>query len=287
MKDLKSEHPVIISASRRTDIPAFYSDWLINIFQKGEMLWKNPFNPNQKRYVYFNKTRAVIFWSKNPLQLIDKLNFFDQKGIHYYFQYTLNNYPEYLEPCTQDLNDRIDIFKKIVDRTGKKNVIWRFDPVVITDKIDEDCIYNSILSTGQRLKGYAERLVISFLKLYPRVKKKLEKAGIQCKEISNENKVSIFKNIGHIARQLGLEVMSCAEPLNINNELGNIGIKKGRCIDPDIMKELFNTDKVLMAYLETAKKDKGQRKECGCIQSIDVGTYNTCKHHCLYCYANW
>ncbi len=286
MEDLKQEHPAIISASRRTDIPAFHSDWLINAFKKGRMVWKNPFNPEQKKYIHFDKTLLVVFWSKNPLQIIDKLDFFDNRGINYYFQYTLNHYPEYLEPGIPGLNDRIDMFRKIVDNSGKRNVVWRFDPIVLSDRINEKKIYDSILSIGKELKGYADRLMISFLQLYPKVNKRMKKAGGQYKKMSNEEKVDIFKTIGNIGSQLGLEVMSCAEPLNMNSELGSIGIKKGGCIDPEIIKGLFNTDEVLMKHLEKAKKDKGQRKECGCIESIDIGTYNTCKHHCLYCYAN-
>lgn len=286
MEDLKQEHPAIISASRRTDIPAFHSDWFIDIFKNGRIVWKNPFNPEQKKCIYFDKTSLIVFWTKNPLQIIDKLDFFAKKGINYYFQYTLNDYPEYLEPGIPSLNDRIDMFKKIVDNSGKRNVIWRFDPIVLCDRINEKYIYDSILSIGKELKGYADRLMISFLQLYPKVKKRMKKAGIQCKEISNEGKVNIFKNIGDIGNQLGMEAMSCAEPLNMDSELESIGIKKGRCIDPEIIEGLFNTDEVLMAHLKDTKKDKGQRKECGCIESIDIGTYNTCKHHCLYCYAN-
>ena len=286
MENLKAEHPIIVSASRRTDLPAFYTDWLMQIFKEGRMIWTNPFNLVQKKYIYFDKTRVVIFWSKNPSPLVDRLDFFNKKGIHYYFQFTLNHYPEYLEPNMPGLDKRIDLFKRIVDKTGMRNVVWRFDPVVLTDRIDKNYIYDSILLTGRKLKGYVERLMISFIYLYPKVKKRLKKSGIYYKEINDKEKLNILKKIGQIGKSLGLEVMSCAEPLNMNNDLEGIGIKKGRCIDRDIIKRLFNADKALMEHLGTVKKDKGQRKECGCIESIDIGTYNTCRHNCLYCYAN-
>ncbi len=285
MNQLKKEHPIIISASRRTDLPAFYTDWLISIFKKGCMIWKNPFNPSQKKEIYLNKTRLIVFWSKNPTLLADNLDLFNKKGIHYYFQFTLNPYPEYLEPNLPALDKRIDLFKKIVDKSGMKNVIWRFDPIFLSKDIDENYIYDSILSIGKKLDGYAEQMVISFVQLYSKVKKKLKKAGIICSEITNDKKINILKKIGRINKQLNLEITSCAEPLNMNNELESIGIKKGSCIGPDIIKRLFSQDKILPGHIEKVKKDKGQRKECGCIRSIDIGSYNTCSHNCIYCYA--
>ena len=285
MNNLKEEHPGIISASRRSDIPAFYSDWIIKLFKQGSMIWKNPFNPGQKKIIYLDNTRVIVFWSKNPYTLIDKLNFFNNRGIKYYFQFTLNKYPQYLEPKIPSLKNRIDTFKKLVDRLGTGKVIWRFDPIILTDKINENYIYESLQIIGNSLKGYTDRLMVSFIHLYSKVIKKLKKAGIKYKEISQEKKINMLKNISHIGEKLDMDIFTCAEPLNINNELNNIGIKKGSCIDKFLMKKIFAPDIELMDYLEKVKKDKGQRKECGRIQSIDIGNYNTCRHHCLYCYA--
>ncbi|MBU1076729.1 MAG: DUF1848 domain-containing protein [Spirochaetes bacterium] len=286
MSDLKEEHPLIISASRRTDLPAWHSDWLLDIFKKQKVVWKNPFNPTYKKKICFDNTRIVVFWSKYPEPLINKLDFFDKKEIRYYFQFTLNDYPVELEMDLPSLSTRIDCLKKLVDRIGKGRVVWRFDPIILTDKINPDYIFNSIRSIGDQVQGYVERLMISFICFYPKVKKRLHKAGIQYKENTDENKLELYKKIGKIGKDLGIQVMSCADPLNINNELAGKNIEKGRCVDALLIKKMFSDDQDFIEKLDLLKKDKGQRKECGCIQSVDIGSYNTCRHHCMYCYAN-
>jgi len=248
-------------------------------------IWKNPFNPLQKKLIKFDNLKFIILWSKYPVSLVKYSTFLKKKNLNYYLLYTLNDYPKALEPKIPNINIRIDLFKKLVDINKQKNIVWRFDPIIITDKITEEKIYNSLIFINKKLKGYFNRLIVSMITLYPKVKKRLTKQNIKFKQLTDEEKLRIYKNIGKIGKEFNIEIMSCAEKLNINNELEKYNIKKGKCIDPELIKKLFPEDTKLIQYTNELKKDTGQRKECGCIKTLDIGSYNTCKFKCLYCYA--
>lgn len=287
MQDLlKNEvFPLVISASRRSDIPAFYFDWLIKSFEERYLLWKNPFNPLQQKVIHLNSVKCIVFWTKNPGQIINKLKYFNNKNIHYYFLYTINGYDAQFEPYMLKLEDRINIFKKLVESIGLEKVIWRFDPIIITNDINEQNIYDDIYKIGSSLKGFTKKLILSFIQYYPKVKKRFLKNQIQIKEITNIDKDRILINIGKICEEIGIEALTCAEEINMHNEYKQFGIIKNKCIDDELMKSLFYNDLDFIKALTLLKKDKGQRKACGCITSIDIGQYNTCKFNCLYCYA--
>ncbi len=291
--------PVIISASRSTDIPAFYSEWFINRLKKGYIKWINPFN-RASQYVSFEKTRAIVFWSKNPKPLISHLDEIDKKGINYYFQFTLNDY-EYddLEPNVPILKERIATFKELSNKIGKEKVIWRFDPLILTDKINIEKLLGKVRRVGSEIHNYTEKLVISFADItpYSKVQRNLRKSGIMYNEFDEEGMRKIAEGIQEINKDWNLEVCTCAEITN----LSKYNIKHNKCVDDVLMMKIFNGDKILMKFLgveddkqltfgndETNNlKDKGQRLQCGCIVSKDVGQYNTCPHLCVYCYANY
>lgn len=171
-----AQAPVIISASRSTDIPAFYADWFFHRLEKGYCAWTNPFNGVQS-YVSFQNMRFVVFWSKNPRPLLPLLHKLDERGIGYYIQYTLNDYvKEGLERGVPPLDERIDTFKRLVDQIGFGRVIWRFDPLMLTDRITTDDLLKKIENIGNQLKGYTERMVFSFADIssYKKVKANLE-----------------------------------------------------------------------------------------------------------------
>ena len=154
--------PVIISASRATDIPAFYSDWFFDRLAKGYVRWRNPFNAKDS-YVSFANTRFVVFWSKNPAPLIPNLHILRERGIGCYVQYTLNDYEkDGLESNVPALQHRIDTFKRLVDTLGEGSVVWRFDPLVLTDTISEELLLVKIDIIAEHLRGYTENLVFSF-----------------------------------------------------------------------------------------------------------------------------
>ncbi|MDQ5909938.1 MAG: hypothetical protein QG599_2033 [Pseudomonadota bacterium] len=288
--------PVIISASRATDIPRFFSKWFHNRLLAGYMRWTNPFNANQMQYVSFHKTRVIVFWSKNPDRLIRYLPEVEARGINYYFQFTLNDYEqEGLEPNVAPLAQRVETFKNLVERLGKKRVIWRYDPLMLTDTLTIDVLLDRIASLANQLQGCTERLVISFADIgsYKKVQNNLAREKVRYREFTPELMTELAQRLSVLNREWGLKIATCAEGI----DLAQFGIEHNRCIDDNLMIEIFREDQALMDFLgykadlfadpsQPYLKDKGQRKVCGCIVSKDIGIYDTCHHLCTYCYAN-
>ena len=299
---IDAQAPIIISASRSTDIPAFYADWFIERLKAGYVKWKNPFN-GVPLYVTFSKARLIVFWSKNPKPIISHLNFINEKIPNYYFQFTLNDYDkERLEPNVPNVASRIETFIQLSERIGKEKVIWRFDPLILTDKIGIDELLKKVENIGNQLKGYTEKMVFSFadIKLYKKVQNNLRKSSINYQEF-NEGRMNDFAlGLRQLNRNWNYEIGTCAEKI----DLEKYGIIHNKCVDDDLMMKLFPNDKILMDFLgvkiappdifnpigliekKKNNKDKGQREFCGCIFSKDIGEYNTCPHLCEYCYAN-
>ena len=308
--------PVIISASRSTDIPAFYAKWFFSRLKKGYCVWYNPFN-QQPMYISFNKCKVIIFWTKNPEPIIPYLPELDKRGIHYYFQVTLNDYmQEGFEPNVPPVAKRIETFKKLSQVIGKDRVIWRFDPLIVTPQLTPRMLLSRIWHIGNALKGYTDKLVFSFVdvKAYRKVQNNLiketsyfTKEDVEEAEMSDNQRMEIVDGLvklREIWKQDGwdLQMSTCAEDM----ELSQYGIEHNCCIDGEFMKRIFADDEELVYYLHTGRlperdlfgeipplpgkpknlKDKGQRKICGCMVSKDIGMYNTCRHFCVYCYAN-
>ena len=315
-KTVEATAPVIISASRSTDIPAFYAKWLFNRLTKGYCVWYNPFN-QQPMYISFKNCKVMVFWTKNPKPIIPYLSELDKRGIHYYFQVTLNDYVnEGFEPNVPPVSKRIEVFKKLSQMIGKERIIWRFDPLIVTPQLTPRMLLTRIWHIVNELKGYTDKLVFSFVdvKAYRKVQNNLiketvffTKEDVKKAEMMDEQRMEIVEGLvklREIWMQGGwnLQIATCAEDM----ELSQYGIEHNRCIDDELMKRIFADDKELVYYLHTGKlperdifdeippipekvknlKDKGQRKICGCMVSKDIGMYNTCRHFCVYCYAN-
>lgn len=297
-----AQAPIIVSASRSTDIPAFYSDWLIQRMNDGYVKWKNPFNGTYL-HVSFNKARLIVFWSKNPRPILSHLSYFDEKIKNYYFQFTLNDYDrEKLEPNVPNVQSRIDTFLQLSERIGKSKVIWRFDPLVLTDELGIDELLRKIEHIGNQLKNHTEKFVFSFadIKVYKKVQNNLRKNSIKYQEFNERLMNEFAGGLQKLNHGWNFKIGTCAEKINLEK----YGIMHNKCIDDDLIIELFPNDKILMDFLgvkviqgdllnpniriEKRKdnKDKGQREFCGCISSKDIGEYNTCPHLCEYCYAN-
>lgn len=308
--------PVIISASRSTDIPAFFARWFINRLAKGYCVWYNPFN-QQPMYISFKNTKVVVFWTKNPEPIIQYLPELDARGIKYYFQYTLNDYEaEGFEPNVRPLEERIETFKKLSQLIGKEKVIWRFDPLIISQELTPRKLLQKIFRIGNKIKGYTDKLVFSFVdvKAYRKVQNNLIKEtglyvreNVACAEPDGALRDELVSGLAKLRdhwRNEGwnIELATCGEDVNLEK----YAIQHNKCIDGDLMERIFTDDKELLFYLKTGKlpepdlfgsipeipikgknlKDKGQRKACGCMISKDIGMYNTCRHFCVYCYAN-
>lgn len=304
-KPVKAQAPLIVSASRSTDIPAFYADWFLHRLKVGYSAWTNPFN-GVKCYVAYNNTRLIVFWSKNPKPLLAEggcLDYLAEKGINTYIQYTLNDYvAEKLERGVPALQERIDTFKRLVDRLGFGKVIWRFDPMILTDTIGTDELLSKAQNIGDQLKGYTEKMVFSYadIRTYRKVQANLTKSCINFREFEEVDMHAIARGLSELNRAWKFTLATCGEKI----ELAPYGIVHNKCIDDDLMIKHFSDDQRLMDFLgieivrgnlfdsngtiikHKDNKDKGQREFCGCIVSKDIGEYNTCPHMCEYCYAN-
>lgn len=280
-----AQAPLIISASRATDIPAFYADWFFRRLDKGYLRWRNPFS-RQENYVSFKNSRFIVFWSKNPAPLLPQLSTLKERGIGCYIQYTLNDYEyEGLEPNVPTLTQRIDTFRRLVDALGLGAVVWRFDPLILTDRINIDTLLQKIASIADALVGHTEKLVFSFadIESYKKVSRNLRLNSINYQEWDGESMREFALRLSILNRDnWNFRLATCAERI----DLSEYGIVHNRCIDPNLISRLAPDDAILQNFLYNAKTDNGQRKTCGCILSKDIGAYNTCPHGCLYCYAN-
>lgn len=297
-----AQAPVIVSASRSTDIPTFYADWFVERWKKGYIKWKNPFN-GVPLYVSFKNAKVVVFWTKNPKPMFKHLDFLNEKVKNFYFQFSLNDYDkEGYEGKVPRLENRINTFKELSNRIGKERVVWRFDPLLLTTEIDIKELLRRLENIGNQIHSFTNKLVFSFadISIYKKVVSNMNKANIDYIEFSPDTMIEFAEGLNKLNKKWNLELATCAEKF----DLDKYGIIHNKCVDDDLMIKLFSHDKELMKFLgvefteptlfedgenfiKTKKlKDKGQREACGCIMSKDIGEYNTCPHECVYCYAN-
>ncbi len=279
--------PVVLSASRATDVPAFYAEWFLNRLRAGFFRWRNPFHPAQTQIVSVARTRAIVFWTKHPARLEPHLDELDRRGFHYYFQYTVNDYEaEGFEPGVPPLAERIACFRRLAARLGPERVVWRLDPLLLTDRLGVPELLARAARLAERLAPATRRLMFSFADLagYPAVRRNLARAGVCAREFAPAEMEEFARGLAEINRAHGLELATCAEEI----DLAAWGIAHGRCVDGALLARLGPDDAALMEFLgsRAARKDKGQRAACGCLASKDVGRYRTCPHACVYCYAN-
>jgi DNA repair photolyase len=275
---------MIISASRRTDIPAFYADWFMKRIKEGYLFVQNPYNAHKHSRVNLSKEAvdAIVFWTKNPQPLMKHLDALSSMGYKYYFQFTLTGYPSVIEPSVPKFDKIIPIFKELSSKIGKEKVVWRFDPIIISDITSEEYILDNFKKIAHQLRNHTQRVMISFADFYKKVVKNLEKleseAHIKFADINlNIDKINrISSHMAEIAHQNSMQIYTCSEEY----DLSRYGIQHGKCIDDELLKQLFG-------LVLTVSKDKNQRADCGCVQSQDIGQYNSCIHDCVYCYANF
>jgi len=267
---------MILSVSRRTDIPAFYSEWFFKRIQAGYVMVRNPMNRNQVSKISLESdvVDCFVFWTKNPEEMLGKLYLLDQMSYNYYFQFTLNPYGKDIEKNVPQKNEITDTFIRLSEKIGKNKVIWRYDPILLTEKITTDYHVRYFEYLAKKLKDYTEKCIISFVDLYKKCQRNLK--VIKPLDFNDDIKRLLSEKILGIAKSYGLKLETCAEDI----ELSDIGIPHGKCIDDNLISQICK------GKIELGK-DKNQREACGCITSIDIGEYNTCRHNCLYCYANY
>lgn len=266
---------MIISASRRTDIPSFYSDWFFNRIKEGFVYVRNPMNIHRIGKVALTPDviDGIVLWTKNPLPMLHRLNELD--SYNYYFQFTLNSYQTDAEQNIPSKNDVIiPAFQRLSDILGPDRVIWRYDPIFLSEKYTMGYHLEYFEKIARRLKGYTKKCTISFIDYYRNTVNNAKNLNIIT--LSEDNKVLIGKDLSEIASMYDLSMESCAEGI----DLSPYGIAHAKCIDDKLLEKIAG-------YTLKIEKDKSQRLECGCVSSVDIGMYNTCKNGCKYCYANY
>jgi hypothetical protein len=276
--------PVIISASRSTDIPAFYGSWFMKRLEAGYVRWVNPWN-GRSSYVSLREVRLIVFWTKNPAPFLPHLREIEGSGIPYYFHFSLNDYEgENLEPGVPPLAERIATFRRLSDKIGRERVLWRFDPLVVTPSLSPERLLARIRTVGDNLTGYTDRLTIGFMTDYAKTQRNLRRAGIASTGWSGAEKTTFMVCLAEYLAGRNISGVTCAEESNN----GESGITAGKCIDDRLARSLWGNDRRLADFLDVYanSKDTGQRKGCRCLPAKDIGRYDTCGHACRYCYAN-
>ncbi len=266
---------MILSASRRTDIPNYYSDWFINRIKEGFLYVRNPMNAHQISRIDLSPdvVDCIVFWTKNPANMIEKLEHL--KNYVYYFQFTLTGYGKDVEPNLPDKREElIPTFKRLSQKIGKEKVIWRYDPILISRRYTTDYHLKAFEEIASNLADYTEKVMISFVDFYSKTQRNAREIDIR--QMTNEEMVSIAGKMAQIASKYNLIIETCAEQINLQEA----GIQHGSCIDKKLIERILGCKLIV-------EKDKNQREECGCFESVEVGAYNTCLNGCKYCYANF
>lgn len=266
---------MIISASRRTDIPAFYAEWFLNRLKSGYVLVRNPYNPKQVTKIDLSPeiVDCIVFWTKDPRSMMLKLDEIDKQGYAYYFHYTLTSYDNTLEKRVPDVQASLKTFKELSRIIGSERVVWRYDPVLLTDKYRPDDHSKCFKYIARELQGYTEKCIISFIDMYKKCERNLK--GVNLRSIDVDLMQKMARRFAEIAGEHSLSIASCAEEICLEEW----GIKPGKCIDDGLISRITGQRISL-------PKDKHQRRFCRCVVSRDIGAYDTCLHGCRYCYAN-
>ena len=266
---------MILSVSRRTDIPNYFSDWFFNRLKEGFLCVRNPMNPHQISRVNLSPEviDCIVFWTKNPEPMLDRLE--ELSAYQYYFQFTLTGYGKDIESNVPHKRDKmIKVFQRLSEKIGSRKVIWRYDPILFTNVYTPEYHLKAFEQIASDLKGYTEKCVISFVDTYAKNKKNM--GDLKAYGLSETELTAFAGKLVKIANMNGITVGSCAEKI----DLSSCGIEHNCCIDAKLIEEIIGCRLKI-------QKDKNQRPECGCVESVEVGTYNTCLNGCKYCYANY
>ncbi len=260
---------MIISASRRTDIPAFYSEWFLGRLQEGYALIPNPRNPDRLGRVELSPENVdcIVFWTKNPIPMLDKLEPLEKMGYPYYLQFTLTPYDKSVERNLPPKSRLIQAFIELSKKTNAGRVLWRYDPIFIDEKHSVAWHIEQFSKMGEKLKSYTERCIISFVDPYKSI-------GDTFRAMTNGEMAAIASGFSEAARKYGITLFTCAEV----TDLSQYDVAHASCIDKNLIEQIIGSS-------IKAKSDASQRGACGCIESVDIGAYDTCPNGCAYCYA--
>ena len=277
---------MIVSVSRRCDIPRFQFKWFMGRIDAGYVDAVNPFNSRQVKRVPLIPMKegmkgedgvdAFVFWTRDPRNILASAEELAERGFHFYVLVTVTGYPAVLEPSMLRTSKALNAMKNLAEKIGPERVIWRYDPVLLSNVTDEDFHRTNFNELAQSLSGSIKRVIVSvYDDEYRNAKQRFEgyeKAG-ELRLLPTDSIPQLLGYLAKSAAEAGMEIQSCAE----KEDFSELGIKPGACIDPALMKKLFD--------LEFSGKDKNQRPHCLCCKSVDIGAYGLCSANCVYCYA--
>lgn len=263
---------MVVSVSRRTDVPALYSDWFFARLRAGYALVRNPMNPHQVSRVALDarSADAFVFWSKNPAPMLPRLGELSDRP--YYFQFTLTPYDRDVEGALPDKRTLMDTLARLSDRIGPERVIWRYDPILITPRYDADFHRRAFEKMARRLHPYTRRVTVSFIDPYRHIQRAMQELGVALMDEAGQR--ALLGSLAGCAQALGLQMDTCCEA----GDFSDLGVTHAHCIDAQLLGRIAG-------MTPTAQRDANQRLHCGCAASVDIGAYDTCLNGCRYCYA--
>lgn len=264
---------MIISASRRTDIPTYYSEWFFNRLREGYVLVRNPMNARQISRISLSPEAVdgIVFWTKNPVPMLSRLG--ELEPYPYYFQFTLTAYGRDVEPNLPGKNGvLIPAFQELSRMAGRERVVWRYDPIFLSDRytVEYHCRYFRVLAA--KLGEYTEKCTVSFLDFYRSTARNMR--SLHIREMTAAQQREMMERFSEIAGEYGLYIDTCSEAISLED----LGVSHASCVDRERLERIGG-------YRLNVGRDRNQRKECGCAASVDIGAYDTCGNGCLYCYA--
>ena len=264
---------MIISASRRTDIPTYYSEWFFNRLREGYVLVRNPMNARQISRISLSPEAVdgIVFWTKNPVPMLSRLG--ELEPYPYYFQFTLTAYGRDVEPNLPGKNGvLIPAFQELSRMAGRERVVWRYDPIFLSDRytVEYHCRYFRVLAA--KLGEYTEKCTVSFLDFYRSTARNMR--SLRIREMTAAQQREMMERFSEIAGEYGLYIDTCSEAISLED----LGISHASCVDRERLERIGG-------YRLKVGRDRNQREECGCAASVDIGAYDTCGNGCLYCYA--
>ncbi len=265
----------IISASRRTDIPAFYMDWFMNRLDAGSATYPNPFSKQMHTVsLHADDVHSIVFWTKNPAPLNARVDSLHERGYRFVAHVTITSAPRELEPHVPHWKAVAEAFRALAAQTSPRHVMWRFDPIVITDTISPADTVARFEQIASALDGATTRCMLSFATFYGKVTRRIKQAAITTIDPSHDEKLALLDQLADIANAHNITLYACCQDALLNER-----VHKAHCVDGDLLAELFPD----RPHVTTARPS---REGCGCAASRDIGMYDTCPYGCVYCYAN-
>jgi hypothetical protein len=269
----------IISASRRTDIPAFYSEWFMNRIRAGFAEYKNPFGGQRHRVSLSpEEVSCIVFWSRDYRPLLSHLDELERRGFAFVFHFTITGLPAAFDAFNPPTETAIETCRELAARYGAQRALWRYDPVVFSDQTDALYHAKRFRELASRLEGTTERCYFSFLDFYTKIEHNLEKVeretGLRCFDPQEAEKKDLASALAQAGGDHGISLYACCEDFAVGG-----AVHKGHCVDAELIRALFPERAASVPIKPT-------RPGCGCYESRDIGAYDTCGHGCVYCYAN-